>query len=67
MAAARDIALTVEEREDNQFFWVLIEAVDKEDAEEIHYGRIHSATSPQSTYASALVMGASALRRLAGA
>ena len=67
MAAARDIALTVEERDDNQFFWVLIEAVDKEDMEEIHYGRIHSATTPQSSYSSALVMGASALRRLASA
>jgi hypothetical protein len=66
MPAVRDIALTVEEREENQFFWVLIEAVEQEDAEEIHYGRIHAAETPQSSYSSALVMGATVLRRLAG-
>jgi hypothetical protein len=67
MATARDIALTVEEREENQFFWVLIEAADNEAADEIHYARIHSASIPQPSYSSALVMGAQALRKLAGA
>jgi len=67
MATARDIALTVEERGENQFFWVLIEAADNEASEEILYGRIHSAATPQSSYSSALVMGATALRKLVGA
>lgn len=65
MPALRDIALTVEERSDQQFFWVLLEATHSEAAEAIHYSPIFSAAGPQSSYASALVMGANALRKLA--
>jgi hypothetical protein len=65
MAALRDIALTVEERADKQFFWVILEAFNDDGSEAIHYSRIHIAATPQSTYASALVMGANALRKIA--
>lgn len=64
MPALRDIALTVEERQHNQFFWVILEASTSDAAEAIHYGRILAAATPQSSYASALVMGANALRKL---
>lgn len=67
MPPIRDIALTVEERAENQFFWVLIEAADAGGGEALHYGRLQSAAQPQSSYASALVMGAHALRTLTGA
>lgn len=65
MPALRDIALTVEERDPHQFFWVLLEATSSDAAEAIHYSPIFSAAAPQSSYASALVMGANALRKLA--
>jgi len=62
--ALRDIALTVEERDTHQFFWVLIEATDNDALEAIHYQRIDTATTPQPSYASALVLGVVAMRRL---
>jgi len=65
MPALRDIALTVEERDRHQYFWVILEAATGDSAEAIHYSPIFSAAAPQSTYASALVMGANALRKLA--
>ena len=65
MAALREIALTVEEREANQFYWVLLEAVSTDETEAIHYRKIRSATLAQTSYSSALAVGASALRRLA--
>ncbi|MDM0103836.1 hypothetical protein QTH97_02750 [Variovorax sp. J22R24] len=64
MPALRDIALTVEERGQNQYFWVLLEAFNSDAVEAIHYQRIHTASVAQTTYSSALVMGANALRRL---
>jgi hypothetical protein len=64
MPALRDIALTVEERAPNEFFWVLLEAASSDAVEAIHYQRIHAASMAQASYSSALVMGANALRRL---
>ncbi|MGO4390932.1 hypothetical protein AB4Z46_06200 [Variovorax sp. M-6] len=64
MPASRDIALTVEERETHQFFWVILEALNSDAAEAIHYSRILTAATPQPSYSSALVMGANALRKL---
>jgi len=64
MPALRDIALTVEERETNQFFWVLLEALSSDAPDAIIYRRIQTASTPQPSYSSALVMGADALRRL---
>ncbi|PNG56590.1 MULTISPECIES: hypothetical protein [unclassified Variovorax] len=67
MASLRDMALTIEEREEGKFYWVLIEALDDEGSEILHYRRINSATTPQASYSSALALGAAALRRLAQA
>ena len=64
MPALRDIALTVEERGPNQYFWVLLEAFNSDAVETIHYQRIHTASVAQASYSSALVMGANALRKL---
>ena len=64
MPALRDIALTVEERDEHQFFWVILEAATSDAAEAIHYSRIFTAAAPQSSYSSALAMGAHALRKL---
>jgi hypothetical protein len=65
MTALREIALTVEERNSNQFFWVLLEAVSSDASEAIHYRKIRSASLPQPSYSSALAVGANALRRFA--
>jgi len=65
MPGLRDIALTVEERDKNQFFWVILEALQSDAAEAIHYSGIYCAANPQTTYANALVMGAHQLRKLA--
>jgi len=67
MPALRELALTVEARADHQYFWVILEALSSDAAEAIHYTPIQSAATPQSSYASALVMGANALRKLAEA
>jgi hypothetical protein len=67
MTALRDIALTVEERGQDQYFWVILEATNNEAAEAIYYSPIQTAATPQSSYASALVMGANALRKMAEA
>ncbi|SCK53380.1 hypothetical protein VAR608DRAFT_5412 [Variovorax sp. HW608] len=65
MTALREIALTVEERNSNQFFWVLLEAVSSDASEAIHYRKIRSASLPQPSFSSALAVGANALRRYA--
>ena len=67
MASLRDMALTIEEREEGKFYWVLIEAFDDEGSEILQYRRFKSAAAPQATYSSALALGAAALRRLAQA
>lgn len=64
MPALRDVALTVEEREPNQFFWVLLEALSSDATDAIHYRRFQTASIPQPDYSSALVMGAHALRKI---
>jgi hypothetical protein len=64
MPALRDIALTVEEREPNQFFWVLLEALSSDATDAILYRRLQTTLTPQPDYSSALVMGANALRKL---
>jgi len=65
MPALREIALTVEERDTNQFYWVLLEAVSADETEAIHYRKIRVATVAQPSYSSALAVGANALRRFA--
>jgi predicted solute-binding protein len=66
MPALRDIALTVEERGTNQFFWVLLEALSSDQTDAILYQRMQTASIPQPKYSDALVVGAHALRKLMG-
>jgi len=62
----RDMALTVEERGENQFYWVVLEASEPDEGEVMIYRRIESAARAQSTYSNALAMGVDVVRRLAG-
>ena len=64
MPVLRDLALTVEERENNQFFWVLLEALSSDPTDAIHYQRIQTASVAQPNYSDALVMGANAMRKI---
>ena len=69
MSQLRNIALTVHELEEGEFYWVLMEGADEkagtaEDA--LPYLPLESATDPHATYANALVAGVAALRRIFG-
>jgi len=67
MPQLRNIALTVQELEDGEFHWVLMEAAaDSPTDEVLPYVVIETANQPQPTYANALVLGVAALRRAIG-
>jgi len=59
------MALTVEERGEGQFYWVVLEASDPEDGEVMVYRRIESAARAQPSYTNALAVGMEVVRRLA--
>jgi len=61
----RDMALTVEERGEGQFYWVVLEASEPDEGEVMIYRRIESAARAQPTYSNALAMGVDVVRRLA--
>ena len=63
----RNIALTVHELEADEFYWVLMEAVDdvgEDDA--LPYIPLETATNAYSSYSNALVAGVAAMRRIFG-
>jgi hypothetical protein len=67
MSQLRNIALTVHELEDGEFYWVLMEGVDDyaiDDA--LPYLPLEAASDPQASYANALVAGVAALRKMFG-
>ncbi|MBU1361934.1 MAG: hypothetical protein KJ901_24670 [Gammaproteobacteria bacterium] len=64
MASLRDIALTVEERANGEFFWMLLEATANDKPDEFLYLRVGSAAAPQKSYSSALAMGVAAMRKV---
>jgi hypothetical protein len=66
MSQLRNIALTVQELEDGEFYWVLMEATDYLVAEALPYLPIEAASEPYATYANALVAGVAAIRRMFG-
>jgi len=66
MSQLRNIALTVQELEDGEFYWVLMEAVDCLLEDVLCYQPIEAAGDPQVTYANALVAGLAAIRKLFG-
>ncbi|MBN8750376.1 hypothetical protein DBA29_20960 [Xenophilus aerolatus] len=65
MLSLRDMALTVEERGEGQFYWVVLEASEPDEGEVMIYRRIESAARAQPTYSNALAMGVDVVRRLA--
>ena len=66
MSQLRNIALTVQELEQGEFYWVLLEATDYVMEEALPYLPIEAAIDPQSTYANALVAGVAAIRKMFG-
>jgi len=69
MPLSRNIALTVHELEEGEFYWVLMEAVegDLANAEHHIYEPLEAAHDPYASYSNALVAGVAVLRRLFGA
>lgn len=66
MSQLRNIALTVQELEEGEFYWVILEATDYAIAEVLPYLPIDSAADPQVTYSNALVAGVAAIRKMFG-
>jgi hypothetical protein len=67
MSHLRNIALTVQELEEGEFYWVLMEATDSSSMEDaLPYLPIEAATDPQPTYSNALVAGVAAIRKMFG-
>ncbi len=62
----RDLALTVLELEEAQFYWVVMEAVDADSEECLAYVPVDSATTAALDYSQSLIEGAAALRVLQG-
>jgi hypothetical protein len=69
MPQLRNIALTVHELEEGEFYWVLMEGaedVDSATEELLSYLPLEAAEDPHATYANALVAGVAAIRRMFG-
>ncbi|MEO7242980.1 MAG: hypothetical protein ABIW85_08705 [Variovorax sp.] len=60
----RQIALTVQELEPGEYYWVLLEAVDDVVQDTLPYQPMEAANEPFATYSNALVAGVAALRRM---
>ena len=66
MSQLRNIALTVHELEEGEFYWVLMEGTDYADGRGAVLPAPRAATDPHATYANALVAGIAAIRRMFG-
>jgi len=66
MSQLRNIALTVQELEEGEFYWVLMEATDYEMDDALPYLPIEAAADPYVTYSNALVAGVAAIRKMFG-
>ena len=66
MSQLRNIALTVHELEEGEFYWVLMEATDYAMEEALPYLPIEASSEPYATYANALVAGVAAIRKMFG-
>ncbi len=66
MSQLRNIALTVQELEEGEFYWVLLEATDYAMEEALPYLPIEASTDPYATYANALVAGVAVIRKMFG-
>ena len=66
MSQLRNIALTVHELEEGEFYWVLMEGTADVKTEALPYLPLDAASDPHVSYANALVAGLAAIRRLYG-
>jgi hypothetical protein len=66
MQPLRNIALTVHELEEGEFYWVLIEGTDHQMDEVMPYVALEASLVPYNSYANALVAGVAAIRRMFG-
>jgi hypothetical protein len=68
MSQLRNIALTVQELEEGEFYWVLMEAADNgvSSGDAFPYLPIEAATDPHASYSNALVAGVAAIRKMFG-
>jgi hypothetical protein len=66
MSQLRNIALTVQELEQGEFYWVLLEATDYVMEDALPYLPIEAAMDPHASYANALVAGIAAIRKMFG-
>lgn len=66
MLKLRNIALTVQELEEGEFYWVVLEATDYMMEEALPYLPLEAAAKPYSSYGDAWVAGLSAIRKLFG-
>ena len=69
MPHLRNIALTVHELEDGEFYWVVMEGADSGEssaADSLSYLPLEAAADPHATYSNALVAGVAAIRRMFG-
>lgn len=66
MSQLRNIALTVHDLEEGEFYWVLMEGTDYVLEDVLPYLPLEAASDPQASYANALVAGIAALRRMFG-
>ncbi len=66
MPQLRNIALTVQELEQGEFYWVLLEGTEDAVPEALPYRPLEAAPDPYATYASAMVAGLAEIRRMFG-
>lgn len=66
MSKLRNIALTVQELEEGEFHWVLLEAVDYYMEEALPYLPLEAASKAYANYGDAWVAGLSVIRKLFG-
>lgn len=66
MSKLRNIALTVQELEAGEFYWVLLEATDYMMEEALPYLPMESAADPYTSYGDAWVAGLSVIRKMFG-
>ncbi|MDM0112090.1 hypothetical protein QTI66_08010 [Variovorax sp. J22R133] len=66
MSKLRNIALTVHELEEGEFYWVLMEGSDLPLDDVLPYVTLETASTPYASYANALVSGVAAIRRMFG-
>lgn len=62
----RNIALTVHELEEGEFYWVLMEGTDHPMEDVLPYVALDAACTPYDSYSNALVAGVAAIRKMFG-